>query len=109
ECTEQTLNRFLSAGIVSEVFARHPALAELGRELAAQRDTPLAAWALDDPNRRMALEETPWLVTARGGDAADRPLHRILDPTVARAQREDALRKLEQAQTSLGAFPWFPG
>lgn len=109
ECTEQTLNRFLSTAIVSQVFRRHPPLGRLGEQLAAERDTPLAPWALDDPNRRMALEETPWLVTARGGDAGDRPLHRILDPKVASAQRDAALAKLRKAQTSSGAFPWWPG
>jgi len=109
ECTEQTLNRFLSTGIVSKVFADHPAMAKLGRELAAQRDTPLEPWALDDPNRRMALEETPWLVTARGGDAGELPLIKVLDPEVARAQRDAAIAKLQKEQTSLGAFPWWGG
>ncbi len=109
ECTEQTLNRFLSTGIVSKVFADHPALQSLGRELAAQRDTPLEPWALDDPNRRMALEETPWLVTARGGDAGRLPLIKVLDPEVSRAQRDSAMAKLERSQTSLGAFPWWAG
>ena len=108
ECTEQTLNRFLSTGIVSEVFEEHPALARLGRELS-RRETPLAPWALDDPNRRMELEETPWLVAARGGDAGELPLHRVLDPKVARAQRDAALAKLRKAQTANGAFPWWPG
>ena len=108
ECTEQTLNRFLSTGIVSEVFEDHPPLARLGKELS-QRETPLAPWALDDPNRRMELEETPWLVAARGGDAGDRPVLRVLDPKVARAQRDAALAKLRKAQTANGAFPWWPG
>jgi uncharacterized protein YfaS (alpha-2-macroglobulin family) len=109
ECTEQTLNRFLSTGIVSKVFENHPAMAKLGRELAAQRDTPLEPWALDDPNRRMALEETPWLVTAQGGDAGDLPLIKVLDPEVARAQRDSAIAKLQKDQTSLGAWPWWGG
>jgi len=109
ECTEQTLNRFLSTGIVSKVFADHPALAKLGKELASERETRDAPWALDDPNRRMALEETPWLVTARGGDSGGLPLIKVLDPAVARAQRDSALAKLEKAQTSLGAFPWWAG
>lgn len=109
ECTEQTLNRFLSTGIVSKVFADHPALAKLGKELAAQRDTPEAPWALDDPNRRMALEETPFLVTARGGDARGLPLIKVLDPEVSRAQRDSSLAKLRKSQTSLGAFPWWAG
>jgi uncharacterized protein YfaS (alpha-2-macroglobulin family) len=109
ECTEQTLNRFLSTAIVSQVFTEHPALGKLGEQLAAQRDTPLPQWSLDDPNRRMALEESPWLVTARGGDDRDLPLHRILDPKVAQAQRDASLAKLRKAQTSIGGFPWWPG
>jgi uncharacterized protein YfaS (alpha-2-macroglobulin family) len=109
ECTEQTLNRFLSTAIVSKVFADHPALAKLGAELAARRDTPLEPWALDDPNRRMTLEETPWLVTARGGDAGDLPLIKVLDPVVAKAQRDSAIAKLEKDQTAIGAFPWWAG
>jgi uncharacterized protein YfaS (alpha-2-macroglobulin family) len=109
ECTEQTLNRFLSTGIVSKVFSDHPALARLGKQLAEQRATPLEPWALDDPNRKMALEETPWLVRSRGGDAGNQPVLRILDPQVARAQRDAAMSRLQKAQTSLGGFPWWPG
>src|SRR4029079_12032593 len=109
ECTEQTLNRFLSTAIVSKVFEDHPALAKLGKQLAEQRSTVLEPWALDDPNRKMALEETPWLVTAKGGEAGNLPVLRILDPEVARAQRDSAMARLQKAQTAIGAFPWWPG
>ena len=56
----------------------------------------------------MALEETPWLVEAKGG-ARDIDLINVLDPKIAHAERESALAKLRKAQTSIGAFPWFPG
>lgn len=108
ECTEQTLNRFLSTGIVGTVFERYPAVAAMAQEMA-RRDTPVEPWTADDPNRRMALEETPWLAAARGGDAGQSRLLRILDPRVAGVQRDRALRQLEEAQTSLGGFPWWPG
>jgi hypothetical protein len=108
DCTEQTLNRFLSTGIVSSVFDDYPAVATMAAELAA-RETRLAPWAADDPNRRMALEETPWLRAAAAGEPADADLIRVLDPRVARAQRDAALAKLREAQTSLGGFPWWPG
>jgi len=107
ECTEQTLNRFLSTGIVGSVFEDYPAVAAMAAELA-ERETPLAPWAIEDPNRRMALEETPWLRAAAGGEADERLL-RVLDPRIARAQRDAALAKLAEAQTSLGGFPWWPG
>jgi len=69
ECTEQTLNRFLSTGIVSSVFDRHPAVAAMAKRMAVRE--PARAWDAPDPNRTMALEETPWL--ARPAAARRRP------------------------------------
>jgi len=108
ECTEQTLNRFLSTGIVSSVYRDYPAVAKMAAEMA-KRTTPLESWDALDPNRKMALEETPWLATSRGGDAGTDGSINVLDPRVAQANRESALARLRKAQTSIGAFPWFPG
>jgi uncharacterized protein YfaS (alpha-2-macroglobulin family) len=108
ECTEQTLNRFVSTGIVSSLFRDYPAVAKMAGEFS-KRETPLEAWAAPDPTRRMALEETPWLVEATGGRDAGLGLEKILDTRVANAEREASLGKLRQAQTSVGAFPWWPG
>lgn len=108
ECTEQILNRFLSTGIVSSVFRDYPAVAAMAKELS-KRDTRLERFDADDPNRRMALEETPWLEVAGGGGRTDRDLVRVLDPRIAKADRDTGLAKLRQAQTESGAFPWWPG
>jgi uncharacterized protein YfaS (alpha-2-macroglobulin family) len=107
ECTEQTLNRFLSTGIVSSVYRDYPAVAKMAAEMS-KRTTPLESWDATDPNRKMALEETPWLVQARGGRTDVESID-VLDPRVAQANRESALARLRKAQTSIGAFPWFPG
>lgn len=112
ECTEQTLNRFLSTGIVSSVFAEFPAVAKMAKEMAAKRPSQLEAFSPEgasDPNRVMTMEETPWLNEARGGARADEDLIRVLDPAVAKAQRTAALAKLVKAQNQDGGFPWFPG
>ena len=108
ECTEQTLNRFLSTGITSSVFDDFPAVAAMAAKLA-ERDVRFETWDAADPNRKMALEETPWLQTSRGGAEAPDDLVKVLDPRIARAERDAALAKLVKAQTSLGAFPWWPG
>ncbi len=108
ECTEQTLNRFVSTGILSSLFGHYPAVAKMAAEMA-KRDTRLEQWDRDDPNRRMQLEETPWVVAARGGKEKPEDLIKVLDPKIAKATREEALAKLGKAQTSLGAFPWWPG
>ncbi|MCD4748698.1 MAG: hypothetical protein K8R59_04920 [Thermoanaerobaculales bacterium] len=108
ECTEQTLNRFLSTGIVSSVFEHYPAVAQMAAKMA-ERESRLEAWDDDDPNRKLVLEETPWLRQSRGGDDEAEDLIKVLDPRIAEVQRRAGLADLEKAQTSLGAFPWWPG
>lgn len=108
ECTEQTLNRFVSTGILTSLYGKYPAVARMAKEFSA-RETPLEAFDRPDPNRTMVLEETPWLVESRGGDAGSTPVLNVLDPKVAKAQREGALAKLKKAQTSSGGFPWWAG
>ncbi len=108
ECTEQTLNRFLSTGIVSSLFDRYPSVERMAAKLSA-RETRYETWEADDPNRAMELVETPWLQTARGGSERPDDLINVLDPKITRAQRDAALAELKKNQTSLGAFPWFPG
>ena len=108
ECTEQTLNRFLSTGILTSMYEDFPAVAKMAKDFS-KRDTRLERFDAPDPNRKMALEETPWLQQAQGGRKSHHPLINVLDPRIARAHRVTALSKLKKAQTSAGAFPWFPG
>jgi uncharacterized protein YfaS (alpha-2-macroglobulin family) len=108
ECTEQTLNRFLSTGILTGLYDKYPQVARMAQALS-KRETVYETFDAADPNRKMALEETPWLQTAQGGKDAGLGAEKVLDPRVARAQRESSLAKLLKAQTSLGAFPWWPG
>jgi uncharacterized protein YfaS (alpha-2-macroglobulin family) len=108
ECTEQTLNRFVSTGIVSSMFEKYPSVAAMAKEFS-KRDVRLETWDAADPNRKMTLEESPWLVDARGGKDAGEGLAKVLDPRVAKAEREAALAKLRKAETSIGGFPWWPG
>ena len=108
ECTEQTLNRFVSTGIVTSVFEQYPAVAKMAKEMS-KRDTPLETWDSKDPNRKMELEETPWLQEAKGGTDFGFGMTNILDSKVAKAERDASLAKLRKAQTSLGGFPWWPG
>ncbi len=109
ECSEQLLNRFLSTGIVASLYHEYPAVARMARQFS-ERETRLEPWDEDDPNRKMVLEETPWLQTARGGrEIPGAELINVLDPAIAEAQRDASLAKLREAQTSLGGFPWWPG
>lgn len=109
ECVEQTLNRFVSTAILTEVFGSHPLVKQMATKMAKGRNTQFEKWRADDPNRLLFLEETPWMAEAEGGRAKEDELLKVLDPKVAKNQKESALRKLKDAQTSNGAFPWYPG
>ncbi|MBN2054947.1 hypothetical protein JW905_08490 [bacterium] len=106
ECVEQTLNRFLYTGILSSLYADYPAVKKAATAFS-ERDRPLEAWDQEDPNRRMALAETPWLAASMGGDK--RLSINVLRPEIAAAHRNAALLKLEKAQMDNGAFPWWSG
>lgn len=113
ECIEQTLNRFVSTGILTSIFQQYPAVAKMAKEFST-RKTPLEAWGdKEDPNRKISLEESPWLQESRGhlsnSDGSDPQLIAVLDPRVAEENKAEAIKKLEKAQTSLGGFPWFSG
>ncbi|HKU42615.1 MAG TPA: alpha-2-macroglobulin family protein, partial [Polyangiales bacterium] len=110
ECSEQTLNRFLSAGIVASVFAKYPAVKAMAADLVQQRAALLQGFDAPDPNRVTRLEESPWLQESRGGaPELDARLLKVLDPEVAVRERDRALSRLQNMQTASGGFPWFPG
>ena len=109
ECTEQILNKFVSAGIVSSVYRDHPAISKMAETFSKERDTRFEKWDKPDPNRKMLLEETPWFNMAKGGIEAKEDLVNILNPDIANLEREISLNKLRKAQTTIGGFPWFPG
>ena len=108
EGTEQTLNRFVSSGILASLYGQYPEVARMAKKLS-QRTTRFETWDAVDPNRKMSLEETPWLELAKGGRDSEADLVRVLDPKVASAERTAAMAKLRKAQTSSGGFPWWPG
>jgi uncharacterized protein YfaS (alpha-2-macroglobulin family) len=107
ECTEQTLNRFVSTGILSSLFSQYPVVRKMAEALPA-RASVLETFDAQDANRRLAFEETPWLAQSRGGAATEDVLA-VVNPKVAEAERQAALLKLRKAQLPSGAFPWWPG
>ena len=104
-----TVERFVAAGTLAGLLDSHPPLAAAARTLAAKRKTPLPRFDRDDPNRNVALVETPWLVAAQGGEKNPWWLLPLLEPGVAARTRDSALDELRRSQRSDGGWPWFPG
>ncbi len=108
ESVEQTLNRFLATGIVSSIYGQYPAVAKMAKEFAA-RPTPLENFTVENANRAIQMEESPWLAEAQGNRRPSLSLVNVLDPRLARTERDSALSTLQKAQTAIGGFPWFSG
>ncbi len=108
ECTEQTLNRFLSTGIVSSLFKKYPSIEKMAKDFSS-RKSQFEKFDDADANRRMTLEESPWLQTAQGGATEEDDLLNVLDSRIAKSERDRALTRLKKLQLPAGAFPWFEG
>jgi uncharacterized protein YfaS (alpha-2-macroglobulin family) len=83
-------------------------MVEQNAEQMSGRKSPTEAWITSDPNRRLLLEETPWLRTSGGGES-DLPVINLLIPETADQKRKAALDRLAELQDKSGGFPWFPG
>ena len=82
----------------------------MGRKLA-KRTTRYETFDALDPNRKLGLEESPWLLESQGKDGPEKDeLLSMLDPKVIDAERTSALNRLKKTQQAAqGGFPWFPG
>ena len=69
------MNRFVSTGILTSMYRDYPAVASMAKKLST-RKTRLETWDMADPNRKMTLEESPWLQQAKGGNDGDHGLRR---------------------------------
>lgn len=110
QSTEMALNAFVSSGIVNSVFEEFPQIGKMAKEFS-KRNSQLESFDDNDPNRKIALEETPWLLEAKGAkdQNENKELIKILDPKVAKATKEKFLSILKNSQTGSGGFPWFQG
>ncbi|MES2528913.1 MAG: alpha-2-macroglobulin family protein [Bdellovibrionota bacterium] len=108
QSTDQMLNSFVSSGIVTSVFDEFPEVGKMAKDMSS-RKTRFEKWDDNDPNRKITLEEAPWLNISRGGNEDNQELISILHPDIAKNTREKYLRLLKNSQTASGGFPWFSG
>ena len=107
ECIEQLANKFFTVAILNKIIRDNPSLEKFAREFSL-RETKYEKFYGDDPNRRMILEETPWLLESKGGHEKN-PIIPILNPDVSKMVETTSLKKLLDAQYPSGSFPWWAG
>lgn len=113
QSTEMALNAFVSSGIIHSVFEEFPTIAKMAKDFST-RSTELEGFDQEDPNRKISLEETPWLMESKGsrsglGASENKDLIKLLDPKMAKITKNKFLGILKNSQTASGGFPWFQG
>lgn len=108
ECSEQTVNKYVTTAILSQSYKEFPNIAKMAQKMS-KRETQFEAFDGEDPNRKMTLEETPWLKEAKGEGADPEDLLNMLKPKMVKYQKDTSLRKVLKLQNSDGGFSWFQG
>ena len=107
ECTEQTLNRFVSTGIVSSVYKDYPAVAKMAAEMS-KRTTPLETLGRGRPEPEDgARGDAVARRRRRGGRTGHRARSNVLDPRIAQAEprggaRASSARRRRRSAASRG-------
>ncbi|MBN2143670.1 MAG: hypothetical protein JW774_03505 [Candidatus Aureabacteria bacterium] len=107
ECVEQLLNKYVPLSVMNQIYQTYPNLKNAVSKIP-RRSTPSPQWEKEDPNRLIALMETPWIYESEGRPSVF-PVIDLLNPEVVEKQKQINLDKLRSAQLSSGAFPWWPG
>lgn len=102
----QLMSDFVTTSILGQTYQKYPSVQAMAKKLSG-RKTLLETIPDNDPNGKMKLEETPWLVENNSPDIKD--LINTLRPDIVRDHAKRTLTQLKDYQTGSGGFSWFQG
>jgi hypothetical protein len=110
ESSDYTFNRYYADRLGSAILHSSPAIArvmvEWGKDTTGPLKSPLET---DAGLKSVLLEETPWVMDARGEEAQKQRLAGLMDTNRLYTEQTTALRELQAKQNPSGAFGWFKG
>lgn len=110
ECAEQLFSRFYANSIATHIANSSPKIKSVFESW--KNITPDALLSNLDKNQELKsviLEETPWLLNANSEGERKRQIGVLFDLMRMSNELNQALTKLQQKQTSSGAWTWFEG
>jgi hypothetical protein len=110
ECSEQTFSRFYANSIAAHVANSHPRIKSVFDSWKnTDKQALLSNLEKNQELKYVLLEETPWVMDAADEGERKQRVGLLFDLNRMSNEQDAALRKLQQAQVSNGAWPWFPG
>lgn len=111
ECTEQTFSRYYANSIASHIVNSSPKIKRVFEAWKTTEDSEALLSNLEKNQelKSVLLEETPWLLDGKDEGERKRRIALLFDLNRMSNELERAMRKIQQAQSGNGGFPWFKG
>ena len=110
DCSEQIFSRFYANSIATFIANSSPKIKAVFE--AWKNITPDALLSNLEKNQELKyimLEETPWVLEAKGETEQKRRIGLLFDMMKMSSELEQSLDKLQKLQMSNGGWPWFKG
>ncbi|WP_020596739.1 alpha-2-macroglobulin family protein [Spirosoma panaciterrae] len=107
ECAEQLFSRLYANSLAAHIVGSKPAFRQVIAEW--QKNPPKSPLESNEELKAVALENSPWLVSARSERERQARLGQLLDANRMENEQRLALDKLQQLQTETGGLRWFGG
>ncbi len=110
ECAEQTFSRFYANSIAEYIVLSNPKIKRVFNNWKNYDiDAFLSNLEKNQELKALILEETPWVLNATNEKERKKRIALLFNYNKMSAEKDRALRKLEQLQLSNGGWPWFKG
>ncbi len=110
ECTEQTFSRFYANSIASHIANSNP---KIKRVFDSWKESDAGALISNleknEELKAVLLEETPWVLQGKDETERKKRVGLLFDLNKMADELNRALKKIQDAQSSNGAWPWFEG
>lgn len=108
ECSEQTFSRYYANALASHIANSNPRIQDVFNQWKSS-DALLSNLEKNEELKSLIIQETPWVRDAQSETEQKKRIALLFDLNRMKNEETRTLQKLEQMQSSSGAFPWFTG
>lgn len=110
ECAEQTFNRYYANALANFVANSTPKIKAVFEKWKTSDTSALMSNLQKNEELKSALlEETPWVMDAKNESQQKKNIALLFDMVRMSNEKEKAIAKLKEMQSSNGGFVWFKG
>jgi hypothetical protein len=110
DCSEQIFSRFYANSIAAHIANSSPKIkAVFDSWKSSSPEAFLSNLEKNQELKSLMLEETPWVLDAKDESERKKRIALLFDFNKMANELDGSLKKLQKAQASNGAWPWFEG